>query len=738
MRVPTYLSHSYRAADRELNERICTFFWEQGFAFTVDPKSGTPTISHLEVMMKRSAAFVAIAPLRSDVEYHHTSPFIVYECGLAEQRDLPSLVLLETGVSSSAFDTADIVPFDRRTIEDTLARELPRIRELHERGRPDAAAGVRALGTVGLLLPPGKAYRRALPRIIDVLERAGYRTEVVDAKYGNPWRRLIDLRGYDFVVTDIAARQPTGQLFPLLYGAFIPSIKLVHDTGKGQPVPIAPMALGEALTTAGVVDDVALRWATEEDLVARLSAQVSKLQGPRTQFHSLDESLKYFRSLDRRSSGPVFVSNAGEDNELARRVTRLLELYNIEVFHYVYRNSIERGVDFAGPLRNAVTSSSIFIPLLSEHYWRSPWCHEEFKLASLMGRAGRLTVVPYFLDATESPDVSMQGETIIELDTDERAAKIVSDVDDLLTRGPAGADAPRSAPTVDELRDTVDVAVVTVLTEEYREVRQRLRAPVSVQPSRDQPNRHAWDFGEVTATHRREPYRVVLGLAGGPGTSAGLQAVTDTVRTFRPRYVLLVGIAGGLSDVRLGDVVVSDTIVGYEYGKVDGGSFAPRTDWTYRTDTAMITGARTADARFPDWHGNLADLHGRTTSPHVVVGPVASGNKVVDDVTAEAFGPVMRKWPKLVAVEMEGLGAAEAVHALREEGLAVNFAMIRGISDLPTRSAAADAEGPPGSAGQTAQRDDTKPLAAAAAAEYAVHLLREAWPILPLAEEAGR
>jgi hypothetical protein len=37
--VPTYLSHSYRADDLELNEAFWTYFWEQGFDFTVDPKS---------------------------------------------------------------------------------------------------------------------------------------------------------------------------------------------------------------------------------------------------------------------------------------------------------------------------------------------------------------------------------------------------------------------------------------------------------------------------------------------------------------------------------------------------------------------------------------------------------------------------------------------------------------------------------------------------------------------------
>jgi nucleoside phosphorylase len=91
----------------------------------------------------------------------------------------------------------------------------------------------------------------------------------------------------------------------------------------------------------------------------------------------------------------------------------------------------------------------------------------------------------------------------------------------------------------------------------------------------------------------------------------------------------------------------------------------------------------------------------------------------------------MNTWPKLVAVEMEGLGAAEAVEQLRQTRHNVNFAMVRGISDLPLGSQAAAAS-PVAATGQSAQRDTNKELAAAAAAEFTVHLLRETWPVAPM------
>src|SRR5215471_5670468 len=46
--IPTYLGHSHRPEDRELNRYFLDYFWEAGFAFTVNPRtSGQLSIPHL-------------------------------------------------------------------------------------------------------------------------------------------------------------------------------------------------------------------------------------------------------------------------------------------------------------------------------------------------------------------------------------------------------------------------------------------------------------------------------------------------------------------------------------------------------------------------------------------------------------------------------------------------------------------------------------------------------------------
>lgn len=111
-------------------------------------------------------------------------------------------------------------------------------------------------------------------------------------------------------------------------------------------------------------------------------------------------------------------------------------------------------------------------------------------------------------------------------------------------------------------------------------------------------------------------------------------------------------------------------------------------------------------------------------------GPVASGEKVVDDPGYRFFVDAKAKLPDLYAVEMEGAGAGTAVEHARTERL-VGFFMIRGISDVP-RDGAEQGEQPRG----TAQRDAWKRYAAAAAAAFLEHLLTRPGAPPPLDEEA--
>jgi nucleoside phosphorylase len=223
-------------------------------------------------------------------------------------------------------------------------------------------------------------------------------------------------------------------------------------------------------------------------------------------------------------------------------------------------------------------------------------------------------------------------------------------------------------------------------------------------------------------------------MAGRAGNNSGVLVVKNTVERWNPRYVLLVGIAGGLpkDGLKKGDIVISNVIWGYEYGKIEK-SFVPRQDLTYQADAPLVTAAQALASKMPKWEAATGGPpQEQNAGPVIKVGPVASGDKVIDDVTNEFFQSVLKAFPRLMAVEMEGAGAAAAIQDVREAGKTVGFAMIRGISDMPRTEESKS--GRPIS-DQTKERDAWKQFASDAAASFAVHLIRSGWPVPPRSEK---
>jgi len=107
MAIPTYFSHSYRLSDQDLNKKFWRLFAEANFSFFFDPPSDTTIHTHLERMMRRCSAFVAVVNRREDVGRFHCSPFVFYEYGLAIQARRPRLLLIDRSVPDLPFRSLD-------------------------------------------------------------------------------------------------------------------------------------------------------------------------------------------------------------------------------------------------------------------------------------------------------------------------------------------------------------------------------------------------------------------------------------------------------------------------------------------------------------------------------------------------------------------------------------------------------------------------------------------------------
>ena len=733
-RIPVYLSHSYRREDREVNAHFWRIFYDAGFSFTVDPRSTSLYTTALELMMARSVGFATVVTFRGEEERYLCSPFVMYEYGLAVQARQPRLVLRDKRVPPRNFRAQDTleVEFDVAVL-DRSADELERkLNQFHTQALGRLTGHRYRREQVGMAIGTeigkgkgGLQGRRTA--VAGYLDERGYGTMDLAAIADDPSQLAQAADACDLVIIDIDHVR-TSRIADFLLGRGTPMLKMAR---RRAGLVLQERLLGSApLRRAAAGDELVMYWSGAEDFESRVRQQFDLAMTDRTELTDLDTGHRYFRNLG-RDVQPVFVSNAGAVNALAKDLADALRLENIPFFHYRYQNQIGPGERWNDQLERMVAASKVFVPLIDDSYWNSKYCRREYEAAVQLEEEGRITIVPGLLDGYDiGPTVPYQGEDLRDKPRQAQVDWVIGKLDKLFA-APAGTALAGSGP-LEAGRTSVDVAILTILPEEYEAVQHLLKRVRQVTGSATLDNQHAWIVGEVDTPTSPVPYTVALAMSPRPGTDAAVIATKNTLQAFRPHCVLVVGVAGGLDGLSLGDVIVADRIYAYEYGKIDHG-FHPRTDMDSPTDAAIASAARTLAARHPDWYSQLDQPEKfRRLAPRIVVGKVASGDKVVDDPTDKFFASVMKSRRKPQAVEMEGAGAAAAIQDAREMLQAVSFGMIRGISDIP-RAGGSEAGVEPETSGQTQMRDTWKPAAAAAAAAAAIQLIRLSWPRPPRA-----
>ncbi len=170
----------------------------------------------------------------------------------------------------------------------------------------------------------------------------------------------------------------------------------------------------------------------------------------------------------------------------------------------------------------------------------------------------------------------------------------------------------------------------------------------------------------------------------GPGNFGAALEAERAISYFSPEVILLVGVAGGIKDVAIGDVVVSTKVYGYEFGKAEA-TFKSRPEIglaAYRLEKRARV-----EARKSDWLGRLGEVP--VATPKVFVAPIAAGEKVVVSTQSEVFQFLRSHYEDAIAIEMEGFGFLAAVRSDRK----VDAIVIRGISDLIDGKTEADRAG---------------------------------------------
>jgi adenosylhomocysteine nucleosidase len=233
------------------------------------------------------------------------------------------------------------------------------------------------------------------------------------------------------------------------------------------------------------------------------------------------------------------------------------------------------------------------------------------------------------------------------------------------------------------MEQKTDIVVITALGLELAAVLAHLENPTQ---STEHPQGTVYVKGTFSDGHKRWNVSVVQMGQGNPRASFETERA---ITFFKPRYAFFIGVAGGIKDVKLGDVVAATKVYYYEPGKAEG-EFKARPDFgmsAYRLIKHSQAVQNDAKWQYRIIGQVSSDLDERV--PGSFVGPIAAGEQVVASTQSPTYAFLTTNFSDALAVETEGFGFFAAVHANHPvQGLDV-----RGISDMVDKKGESDAAG---------------------------------------------
>lgn len=171
----------------------------------------------------------------------------------------------------------------------------------------------------------------------------------------------------------------------------------------------------------------------------------------------------------------------------------------------------------------------------------------------------------------------------------------------------------------------IDFLILAPLNEERQAVLSHLPNPQRLPPdAQDVRVYYQCDVPTEFPGGQRGLYRVVITSPLGMGQLEAATATADAIRRWQPRYVLLVGIAGGdPEEAALGDVLIGEQFVYYELQKLTDDAAQARYQ-SYRADPRLYANAQ----HLAGWQPAVNAARPDDGSPSCLFGVIISGDKV--------------------------------------------------------------------------------------------------------------
>lgn len=180
----------------------------------------------------------------------------------------------------------------------------------------------------------------------------------------------------------------------------------------------------------------------------------------------------------------------------------------------------------------------------------------------------------------------------------------------------------------------------------------------------------AYEIGRFPAGTAK--YQIIIREPGMKNAPMAV-ATERAIRHFEPQIAILCGIAGGIKDVRIGDVAVAKSAFDYDSGKESADGFLPRPNEYVFSDELLAHAQLTQ--RSDEWKGRTVD---GAPDAQVHIASVAAGDKVISAVKNSTFQQIQQFLSHCKFLEMEAAGFGLAIQRYRH----IHAIVVRGISDM--------------------------------------------------------
>jgi uncharacterized protein YjbI with pentapeptide repeats/nucleoside phosphorylase len=258
----------------------------------------------------------------------------------------------------------------------------------------------------------------------------------------------------------------------------------------------------------------------------------------------------------------------------------------------------------------------------------------------------------------------------------------------------------------------IDFAIITTLDDELDAVKETLNLKNCTAK-----NALIYYYGYI------DDMSVICVKSNDRGNISSANTTNAVIQEWRPRYLLLVGYAGGIKDkdregIKLGDVVVSDSIVYCGYKKtVDGRTMYRELPVNQPSVSLKSVISSIIIDKNNDWWKQIKIERpsNDTCNPKVIRGLILSDEVITND--PNRVNKLLKRHDNAIAIETEAGGIAKSLYEKSETHM-IPYMVIKGVSDYANSPNAEE-------------RERWKGYASYAAAAFTLALIKKVRELLP-------